>query len=55
MKIINNPKINNEKIEFLGFKCKIPSIIELYYIENEFIYEIVDFTFQNLYLNEEDL
>ena len=54
MKIINNPKINNEKIEFLGFKCKIPSIIELYYIENEFVSEIVDFTFQNLYLNEEE-
>lgn len=54
MKIINNPKINNEKIEFLGFKCKIPSIIELSYIENEFVSEIVDFTFQNLYLNEEE-
>ena len=54
MKIINYPKINNEKIEFLGFKCKIPSIIELYYIENEFISEIVDYTFQTLYLNEEE-
>ena len=54
MKIVNNPKINNEKIEFLGFKCSIPSIIELYYIENEFISEIVDFSFQTLYLNEEE-
>lgn len=33
---------------------QIPSIIELSYIENEFVSEIVDFTFQNLYLNEEE-